>query len=229
MKKQIRSFAALMLLLSLALTFCACGETHTRVDYEGETFTHPETGVVYMPCSATLSLRPLKLEDEYCRYDDDNIFYAIQWQDPKQYLADYSVAEAAMVFHSSDTEDITIENFEPIAAMIYVEGKTSICLDKFYCEAKYLPEELRRDDLKDDSALVYGIRDAMIQGEAADGDLSAADDEDIYFIRLTSAKYPGLYYAVVFFTDANGDSYITDRSTGKTVVSPEALTKRMIG
>lgn len=221
--KKINLFAALLLILSFVL--CSC-----TVEFEDDGgFIDKKTGIKYLPCSATLSLRPLKVEEEYCRYDEDNIFYTIQWQEPTEYLADYDVAEAALVFHSEDTEDITMANFEPIAAMIYVEGKASICIDKFYCEAKYLPDEMQRDDLKDDSALVYAIRDAMNDGEQADGDLSGADDEDVYFIRLTSAKYPGLYYAVVFFTDAYGDSYITDRSTGKTVVSPEALTKRMIG
>ncbi len=220
--KKTRIFAFLLL---ISILLCSC-----TVQFEDDGgFIDTKTGIKYLPCSATLSLRPLKLEDEYCRYDDENIFYAIQWQEPTQYLADYEVAEAALIFHSSDTEDITISNFEPIAAMIYVEGKASICIDKFYCEAKYLPDELQRDDLKDDSALVYGIRDAMISGDQADGDLSGADDEDVYYIRLTSAKYPGFYYIVIFFTDAYGDSYITDRSTGKTVVSPEALTKRMIG
>ncbi len=219
---------SLLLCFAVLLALCSC-EPKKYVKYGDNGFVDAETGIEYVMCSASLSLRPLTVEDEYCRVNKEDIFYTIQWQEPTEYLADYEVEEAAFVYRASTLPDITMENFEPVAALIYAEGNASICLEKFYCEAKYLPEDMQDDNLVDDSALVYAIRDAINGNETVSADLDAASDLDTYYIRLLSAKYPGLYYIIVFFTDSNGDSYLTDRSTGKTVPSPAALTLRMIG
>ncbi|HPP86126.1 MAG TPA: hypothetical protein PK795_09535, partial [Bacillota bacterium] len=132
----------------------------------------------------------------------------------------------SFVYRNAELDDITIASFHPISAQIYL-GDTTY-LSTFYCEQKYLPDDLKDENAPDDSALVYAIRDALIKDEAVYVGEENMSDKNVYYIRMLSAVYPGLYYLVVFFTDVKGEAYLVDRGTGKTVVCPDIVKARMV-
>lgn len=210
--------------LVLCCVLCACDNVK-RVTLTDKGFFDSETGINYVLCSASMSLRPLKTEQVFAR-GADGTFYTIQWEDPQKYLCDFDVASAAFVYRAEDAEDITLESFQPIAGLVYAED---VYVETFYCEAKYLPDDKKDLAGRDDSALIYSMRDALLGGDRVSVPVSDMVDEDTYYIRLLSQKYPGLCYVIVFFGDVNGNFYLRDRSTDTTVVAPNDVKLRMVG
>ncbi len=215
------------MLLALCCILCAC-ENVKRVTLTDGGFLDSETGIKYVMCSATMSLRPLKAENVFAT-DGKKTYYTIQWEDTGKYLCDYDNEAAAFVYRAEDAEDITLSSFQPISALVYVEGKASVYVDTFYCAPEFLPPEDRELAGRDDSELVYSIRDALVGGENVNVPTSDITTEDTYYIRLLSQKYPGMYYIAIFFGDVNGNYYLTDRSTGRTVIAPSNVKQRMVG
>ncbi len=106
-----------------------------------------------------------------------------------------------------------------------MEGLSSRYLTTFYCEQKYLDEEDKNPNLQDDSELVYSIRDSLIYDEKVS--VTAELTDKMYYLRLLSADYPGLYYTVVYVTDVNGEQYLLDRGTNQYVLARDDLVARM--
>jgi hypothetical protein len=218
MKKTI-----LCLALAATFVFGGCGN---KLEINSEGFYDNKNDIQYVPC-AYLAVRPVQVGDEYAT-DGELTYYKIPWQDPTEFICD-SVEGVSFVYRASTVDDVTINNFNPIGARVYVEGTSSVYIDSFYCAQEYLPDELKSDDLVDDSALIYSIRDSLIDDERVTINSDDILTDDMYHIRLLSADYPGLYYDVLFFTDANGEQYLEDRGTGEYVLARDDLVARMIG
>lgn len=219
-------FAAICLMLASVLLLSGC-DRKISVKPNEKGFYDKKNGIQYVPCSA-LAVRPVyevSEKDEYAT-DGENVYYKIQFEDPENFICD-KIDGVSFVYRNEKLEDITIHNFNPIAAFIYL-GDTTY-LNTFYCEQKYLPEDLRDESAPDDSELVYAIRDALKYGEAVYVSENNMSDEHVYYLRLLSADYPGLYYSVVFYTDTKGQAYLEDRGTGKSVICPDNVKARMIG
>lgn len=223
MKKRFSGVVCLILAFVFLLSGC---DNKIKVKPNDEGFYDEKNDIQYVLCSP-LAVRPVhevSEKDEYAT-DGENIYYKIQFEDPKRFICD-SQEGVSFVYRNAKLDDITIENFYPIAAQIYVGDVTY--LSSFYCEQKYLPDELKDENAPDDSALVYAIRDALIHDEAVYVSEENMSDKNVYYFRLLSAVYPGLYYSVVFFTDTKGEAYLVDRGTGKTVVCPDIVKARMV-
>jgi len=150
-------------------------------------------------------------------------FYTIMFEDPKRFISEAKdVLGGSYVYRSTDTEEITLKSFAPVAAGIFM-GELNSAIDHFY--SKTVAEE---NSVEDGSKYVDLIRDALISGNntTPTGELT---EENEFYIRLYSENYPGLYYEVGFCTDENGMAYLTDMVTGKTVPCPDEVTVRMIG
>ncbi len=223
MKKSF--FGTICLILALVLLLGGCDKKISVTPNE-KGFYDEKNGIQYVPCSA-LAIRPVhevSEKDEYAT-DGKNTYYTIQFEKPENFICD-KIDSVSFVYRNEKLDDITIENFNPIAADIYLGN--NVRLDTFYCEQKYLPDDLKDESAPDDSELVYAIRDALISGETVYVSEENMSDENVYYFRLYSNVYPGLYYLVVFYTDIKGEAYLEDRGTSRSVLCPDNVKARMV-
>jgi hypothetical protein len=223
MKKNF--LGAICMILASVFFLSGCDKKISMTPND-EGFYDKEHDIQYVPC-AELAIRPVYEvgeKDEYAT-DGETIYYKIQFEKPENFVCDKKDG-VSFVYRNSKLDDITIENFNPIAAHIYL-GDTTY-LSTFYCEQKYLPDDLKDENAPDDSELVYAIRDALKYGESVYVSNENLSSENVYYFRLLSNNYPGLYYSVVFYTDNKGEAYLQDRGTRKSVLCPENIKKRMV-
>ncbi|HAN22065.1 MAG: hypothetical protein A2Y15_01445 [Clostridiales bacterium GWF2_36_10] len=188
-------------------------------------FYDKKNDIQYVMCSEK-DVRPLEVGEEYAT-DGKITYYKIPWEKTERFICD-SIEGVSYVYRALTVEDITINNFNPVSAFIYLEGERSLYLDTLYCEQKYLPDDKKDENQRDDSAIVYSIRDALISGERVNVAFEDMLPDDQYFIRLLSPDYPGLYYIVIFFTDINGEAYLRIRGEDITVLAPDIVELKMI-
>ena len=68
----------------------------------------------------------------------------------------------------------------------------------------------------------------ITEGENGSVPAKAEDLDDLFYIRLLSQDYPGLYYIVSFF-GYNGRYFLRDDTSHKTVYYPYDIIVRMVG
>ena len=224
MKKKF--LCSVCLLLVAVFLLSGCGKK-LSVEPNDKGFYDKKNDIQYVPCSerAVRPVNEVNEKDEYAT-DGDTTYYKIKFEKPENFLCDKEDG-VSFVYRNSKIDDITIKNFNPIAAQIWLGDAT--LLDMFLCEQKYLPDDLKEESAPDDSAIIYAIRDALKSGEIVNVDSANMSTEHEYYIRLLSADYPGLYYTVIFYTDKKGEAYLEDRGTGSSVVCPDNVKKRIIG
>ncbi len=217
----------LCLLLACLLLLAGCDNVHSAEHVELG-FIDKKTDIEYTSCNV-LAIKPITIEDAYCEADDAT-YYRIQFEDPADFLCDYDQASgSSIVYRNKNLPDITIENFDAVAAFLYLDGVTPVKVAQLYADDEYLPEELRGQNPSQDTALVRQITDALIGGD--ERTVSDADyiEDDTYYFRLLSPDYPGLYYSVCFFGDRYGRYYIEDMGTFKIVDAPTEIIAWIIG
>ena len=218
--------ALILTILIFALCACTEGEEPLRgyeVSLTEYGFTDPETGIEYEMFSNPISVYALEKDQPLCN-DGDIQYYSVKWEDSSKFLCDRD----GVVYKAVGVPDITIDTFDPVAAFVYYG---SAYLTTLYCEEKYRDPEVsypEDTEFQDDSDLVYGIRDAILNEPATELPLEL-DDDNTFILRMLSANYPGLYYVVVFTTDTEGNSYLYDRATRKAVYAPEDVVDKFIG
>lgn len=215
-----KSILCLALIVAFLLSGC---DNIIDLEVSGANFYDEENDILYVPC-AERAVKPLHVGEEYAT-DGELTYYKIPWQEPTEFICD-SVEGVSFVYRASTVEDITVKNFNPIAIRVYLEGTNSQYLTTFYCEQKYLDEEDKNVNLQDDSALVYSIRDSLINDEKVTVNAEFSTD-NMYYFRLLSQDYPGLYYSVVYLTDVNGEQYLLDRGTNEYILARDDLVARM--
>ena len=218
MRKIKQRLTAVLLLCALCFLY-ACENVVDFQETESGIYDE-ETGITYL--MSNWAVQPIKLEGVYGKYNKVSL-YAIQFEDTANYLADTEMEDIGFVYRNASLPDFTMETFNPVAALIYVPGATSLFVERWNAEKKYLDEEYQNvEGLRDDSEYVYAVRDAIISGEEAvlPGTNDIDHDYD-YHIRLLSPDYPGLYYLIAFYRDLNGKTYLYDRGSKKTVLCPQ--------
>ena len=226
MRKIKQRLTAVLLLCALCFLY-ACENVEDFQETESGIYDE-ETGITYL--MSNWAVQPIKLEGVYGKYNKVSL-YAIQFEDTANYLADTEMEDIGFVYRNASLPDFTMETFNPVAALIYVPGATSLFVERWNAEKKYLDEEYQNvEGLRDDSEYVYAVRDAIISGEEAvlPGTNDIDHDYD-YHIRLLSPDYPGLYYLIAFYRDLNGKTYLYDRGSKKTVLCPQNVLERIFG
>jgi len=224
MKRTKKLSIAASLLLAVTV-FTSCEKLPVVQEISGsevvESFINPETGVTYVPCST--ALMPVTVGDLYCKFDDDNRFRTIKFEDPLRFICDDTEFTAG-VYRASTVPDITIKNFHPVAAHVYKEKNVAIFMGQLNAEKQYLSESLQdlinnysegESPVPDDSEYIYAIRDAM-SGEPLEGVYpydGMIDKDSMLHVRLLSAEYPGLTYIVVYYRGLDGNDYLFDYGT----------------
>ena len=221
-----KTLAFTLVILTLVLCACTEGEEPLRgyeVSLTPYGFTDPETGIEYEMFSNPISVYALEKDEPLCN-DGDMQYYSVKWEDSTKYLCD----KDGVVYKAVGIPDLTIDVFDPVAAFVYYG---SAYLTTLYCEEKYRDPEISYPDdtvFQDDSDLVYAIRDAILNEPETQLPLEL-DDDNTFILRMLSADYPGLYYVVVFTSDAKGNCYLYDRASRKSVYAPEEVVEKFIG
>ena len=216
-----KKIIALALAVICLLWLCSCGEA----DNTSVGFIVPKTGIEYVFCGV-FSVYAVEKGDEYIKYSGEQL-YEVEFESPEDFLCVEDSGEL-LVYRRKDIGDITLENFEPIAAQIYDSSNTR-WIASFFADDEYLPEEDRGVNTSQDSELCAKIAQAITEGENVEIDSENIAYSNQYYIRLLSQKYPGLYYMVWFYGDTDGRFYLRDRSAKKSVECPRDILARMIG
>lgn len=195
-------------------------------------FHDPNTDITYVsvaPFGLYASVPKENHIEEYItvgKGESKTVYYRLMLEDPKEFLCIEDSGEYLLV-RNEKIEEPTIETFNPVAAEIYSETNT-VKVTTFYADEEYIPDDISNGVVGDrDSALCQSIANALTEGE--DVSVENISRDEMFYIRLLSKDYPGLYFAVVFFGNGTGRYYLRDRSTGKTVVCPSEVTARMVG
>ena len=226
--RTIRFFSLLLSLLCLTFLLSSCNRTthgtQTEFGFRDET-----TGIEYVACNV-IAVKPLAMsEDAYCKADDVS-YYTINFEDPSRFLCDLDAASgSSIVYRNRELPDITIGNFNAIAAFLYLDGLTPVRVAQLYADDEYLPDELKGLNPSQDTALVKQVTDALVNGTERFVPSSEYSDDDLFYLRLLSADYPGLYYSVCFFTDIYGRCYVQDMATFRIADAPSELAAWIVG
>lgn len=225
-----RRLSLLLALLCLLLSVSACNRSHAHVGTPTELgFRDDSTGVEYVNCNV-IAVKPLAMSEEaYCEAGDIS-YYSINFEDPSRFLCDFDKESgSSIVYRNRELPDITIGNFNAIAAFLYIDGIQPQRVAQLYANDEYLPEELQGQNPSQDTALVQQITDALVNGKERAVSPSDYSDEDLYYFRLLSADYPGLYYSVCFFGDIYGRYYVQDMATFRIADAPSEITAWIVG
>ena len=226
-------------LILIASILCSCARLPTVVETSGssdlESFVNPETGVEYIACSA--ALMPITAGELYCKFDNDNRYRTIKFEDPLQFICDDTEFTSG-VYRASDIPEITVKSFAPVAAHVYKEKNVAIFLGQLNAEKKYLDESYQElidsysegeSPIADDSEYIYAIRDAM-SGEPEKDVFPATgtvDEDSMLHVRLLSATYPGLTYIVVYYRSLDGNDYLYDYGSKLSYKCPLSVALRL--
>ena len=246
----------LCLACALCLLLCACT---TRADViSADTVKNAETGIEYTLCGNGKGVfcRHGWNDELYMKDADGTEYYTIGKIEPEKYICDYftdGTEELARVYHSTSAPDITMENFEPTGALIYVEGYISQYVDEFLPEDDYLHLYFTQDKIDEIVSTreaaraaaeeagekyiesydyVYAIRDTILNDEvkldyAPTSDIM--DESSTFHVRMLSEKFQGLYYDVVFWRSIDGVNYLLDRTTDKSYLCPYFVAEVFVG
>ena len=219
---MIKKLSALLLAALCLAGMCSCSR---RADITADGFIVPATGTEYVLCRM-FSVYAVEKGGEYIKYGNEQV-YEVEFESAKDFLCVEDSGEL-LVYRSASSGDISVTDFDPIAARIYDSSNTR-WIASFFADDEYLEEDQRGINETQDSELCRTIARAVDEGEAVDLNYDNMAYTNRYFVRLLSQKYPGLYYVVVFFGDNDGRFYLRDRSINKTVICPRDVLSRMIG
>ena len=225
-----RRLALLLALLCLTLSISACRRSNAHGGTPTELgFRDDSTGIEYVNCSV-VAVKPLAMSDEpYCEAGKIP-YYAINFEDPSRFLCDFDQESgSSIVYRNRELPDITVENFNAIAAFLYIDGIRPQRVAQLYADDEYLPDELKGQNPSQDTALVKQITDALVNGTERVVSPEDYSDEDLYYFRLLSQDYPGLYYSVCFFGDIYGRYYVQDMANFRIVNAPAEIVAWIVG
>ena len=228
MKRIIAFLLAAMLLL---LAGCSRKGENTE-----EGFVDTKTGIEYVYCTP-MGLYPVNPETdedenpiEYLSVENRDgsktVFYKVEYENPENFLC-YSENGFYFLAHNKNVAEPTVKEFAPIAASIYNSANTGY-IASFWADNKYLPDDLKEHNPSEDTWLCELIAENLTNGEHVEVPASEKDITDLFYIRLLSQKYPGLFYLVSFF-GYNGRYFLRNGATGKTVYCPREVILRMVG
>lgn len=217
MKKRIFAF-----ILALTMLFLlGCDRKGEKTDYGG--FVDTKTGIEYTFCTPR-GLYAVSRGEDFITVGD-RVYAEVQFEDTSRFLCLEDSGEL-LLLRAKDLEEPTLATFNPIAAQIYTDDN-AMMITNFYADDEYLPDDKKGINPTQDSGICRQIAETITNNEAQV--LPAEIDRDeMFYIRLLSQDYPGLYYAVVFYGH-NGRYYLYDRATGKVVFAPRDVIIRMVG
>ena len=227
-KSKMKKITALLLAVAICVCFAGCGEQPIKLTTTSEGYLQdPETESTYILCNMSVKAYSIDTSEVYAK-EGKREYYRIAFVDPKRFISESDNIMGG-VYRSAEIPDITIETFEPIAALIYIVGKGEFAVDQFSAAKEYL-EDTSYDFTNYTDGTVYteAVVTAILHSEPTEMP-QYVDDDETRHIRLLSLKYPGLMYNIIFMKATNGKSYLYDRGAGVCVLAPDIIVERMIG
>lgn len=204
-KRKILTILSTLLLLSLALTLCACARGEDLVS-EGSVFKDKRTRVTY--AYAPFSYEPIEIGEEIYGESEYSKFYEIVGLDPLEFICE----ESGTVFYD---ENITLPTPDKMS-FDYLE----ICTEG---------ESLTVNETFSDKATVKAIIDEHLSADKLT--YSPTEAVVVFKIRFADTSM-GLYYSVELIRYADdiveggvnyGSDFLYDRSMRRFTKAPEAL------
>lgn len=220
----MKRFTALLLALCF-LALIGCGN---KGELTEEGFTDTKTGIEYVEVEP-MGLYPVQKGDELLtlkKGGETIAYYEVLFEDTSEFLC-YEIEGNLFLVRAKTAKEPTVSEFNPIAATIYNAANT-YPIDNFFADVEYLPEDKKNEFTVGETALCKLAAEAITNGEAVELNFQYEDLDALYYIRLLSQDYPGLYYLISFFR-YNGRCFLRDDRLGKTVYCPNDLIARMGG
>ena len=193
-------------LLITTLGAAGCSDLPVMAVTESGALYDEEKGITYV--GAPVCFEPVRLEAEpfaRCKHPKTEL-YAIEGQSTDIWIAEWFAGDISGLYVAEGTVLPTLEEFGADHLIICMEGTRTVGIGVV-------------ENAEDVAAIV----DAFTSGEVCE----PVSDGSSYELALSSAKYEGLYYNLIYTEGADGGNYIYDRSTKRCVNVGDALTKHM--
>lgn len=193
----------LPLLFITAVLLTSCSQL-IRITYKDGKYIDSVNNIQYE--NASVSYEPVSEGTEYARYNK-TVLYTIPGAEPTEWLAE-KYEGIGSVFYSEDTVLPALSEFEASGIQIFVSGFNNLAVASI-----------------DDAEVIAELTDILANGEQTE----AKNTDDSYSLKIASDKYPFLYYNLVYIISSDGERYVYDRGTKKTVAVGTLLDKYFTG
>ena len=150
---------------------------------------------------ASIAYEPVAVGEPYAAAGT-TVLYRLANYDPADWLTEAYEGHGS-IFYSDRITLPTLEELSPDAAVVCVQGSTTLGLGTI--EDKALLEKL--------------IRQLML-GRAVETEIP---DDIVYSVKLASKDHPQFYYSLTYYEKKDGTRCIYDRTMGKSVVIGDML------
>lgn len=183
----------------LLFTLISCSPL-INITYDNGVYVDKANDITYY--AAGVSYEPIAVGKEYAKYKKI-ILHEIDGLAPKLWLTE-AYQGIGSIYYSSEIALPEFTEFEPDAFLICLVSETI--------------QNLKTVDSTND---IESIIDAYKNGSDAELPVSA----ESYHLKFTSAKYPGIYYDLLYVQNPNGRCYIFDRDTKRCVEIGDTVSK----
>ena len=216
------------LLIFSMLLFAGCERKGENTELG---FTDSKTGIEYVFCTP-MGLYPVEPDEDGMNFitvtqdKTKTVYHKVAFEDSSRFLC-YEEEGYYFLVRNKEIAEPTIKEFNPIAASIYNSSNT-IYITSFYADNEYLPDDKKEHNPTEDTWICQMIAEYLSTGENVDVPVTEETINDLYYIRLYSQEYPGLFYLVSFF-GFNGRYFLRNSATNTTVYCPREIIVRMVG
>ncbi len=180
-----------ILLLAAAVLLTSCSDL-VRITYENGVYTDQANDIEYI--NAPVSYEPTGSGTEYARFNK-TVLYSIPGAEPSQWLAE-KYEGIGSVFYASDLVLPGPAEFKTTKILIFMPGYDNMPLASI-----------------DDPEIIASLIDKITNGSAAE----AENTDDSYSLKLISSAYPFIRYNLIYIKSSDGERYLYDRGTKRTV------------
>ena len=192
--KNIRLFGMIALLLVSSLLLSSCSK---KLVSSGADYKDKKTDVVYE--YAPFCYEAIAVSEEEYAKSGNNVFYAIEGQDPLKWLCEAS----GTVFYSKDVKLPALDKMN-ISYIDICTETSSVIVRTTISDA---------DDIKEIINSYLSEEPLTYSGDVA---------STVYKIRFADTSL-GLYYSVSFLAYSDGSAYLFNRSENRFVKAPAEL------
>ena len=196
-----KTFLPLLFIIAVLLTSCS---QLVRITYKDGKYIDSTHNIQYE--NASVSYEPVSEGTEYARYNK-TVLYTIPGAEPTEWLAE-KYEGIGSVFYSDDAVLPALSEFEAVKILIFVSGFNSLAVASI-----------------NDADVIAELTDIIANGEQTE----AKNTDDSYSLKIASDKYPFLYYNLVYIISSDGERYVYDRGTKRTVAVGTLLDKYFTG
>jgi len=196
-----KTFLPLLFIIALLLTSCS---QLIRITYKDGKYIDSANNIKYE--NASVSYEPVSEGTEYARYNK-TVLYTIPGTEPTEWLAE-KYEGIGSIFYSEAAVLPALSEFEAVKILIFVSGFNNLAVASI-----------------DDAEVIAELTDIIAAGEQTE----AKNTYDSYSLKIASDKYPFIYYNLVYIISSDGERYVYDRGTKRTVAVGNLLDKYFTG